>query len=231
MLFRSFDLPTKAGLASSSAYTVGLLRACTTLDKHSIAKLATTWEQDKMNGNVGSQDQYLCAVGGFHLLHFNEHGIRDCPIECEALTELQDWLMLFDTHQYRRASDVVQDQLAQMKKHRSKYEELAKMPQLGLQYLHARQWDLFGTLLADAWTLKRSLAKTISTPEVDDIYQTARHAGAIGGKLLGGGGGGFIVFVVDPLRQDAVRQALNTLTYVPFRFEKEGSVVVYRDER
>ena len=63
-----FDLPTKAGLGSSSAYTVGLLRICTELDKLTIAKLATTWEQDKMNGKVGSQDQYLCSIGGFHLL-------------------------------------------------------------------------------------------------------------------------------------------------------------------
>src|SRR3990167_5676315 len=75
----TFDLPNKSGLGSSSAYTVGLLRVCTDLDKITIAKLATTWEQDKMNGNVGSQDQYLCALGGFHYLKFSEHGVRDIP--------------------------------------------------------------------------------------------------------------------------------------------------------
>ena len=59
----TFDLPNKSGLASSSAYTIGLLRVCSELDKLTIARIATTWEQDKMNGIVGSQDQYLCSVG------------------------------------------------------------------------------------------------------------------------------------------------------------------------
>ena len=85
-----FDLPNKSGLASSSAYTVGLLRVCCSFDNPTLARLATIWEQDKMNGAVGSQDQYLCAVGGFHHLKFSEHGVRDIPIDLEIVKPLEE---------------------------------------------------------------------------------------------------------------------------------------------
>ncbi len=227
--WNTFDLPTKAGLASSSAYTVGLLRVCTELDKQTIAKLATTWEQDKMNGNVGSQDQYLCSVGGCHVLRFNEHGIRDTEIEPKLLTGLQDNLMLFDTHQYRRASDVVANQLEHMKEHENIYLRMAEMADEGLHCIKCSNWTRFGRLFDEAWTLKRQLSDHISTPSIDMIYQNALSAGAIGGKLLGGGGGGFILFFVEPEKQGRVKEALSELTYVPFKFEYEGTQVVHRE--
>lgn len=111
------DLPNKSGLGSSSAYTVGLLRVSTDLDKMAIAKMATKLEVEKMGGNVGYQDQWLCALGGFHYLRFSEQGVRDTIIEPEVVAPLQDYLMLFNTHQYRRASDLIKYQIAEMKDH------------------------------------------------------------------------------------------------------------------
>jgi D-glycero-alpha-D-manno-heptose-7-phosphate kinase len=228
--WHTYDLPNKSGLASSSAYTVGLLRACTELDNRTIARLATTWEFDKMGGNVGSQDQYLCAVGGFHILRFNEHGIRDYPLSQELVAPLQDYLMLFDTHQYRRASDVIASQLENVERNHKTIERMVEMVDEGHSLMQQGKWLEFGSLLDEAWTLKKSLSDTVSTPKIDCIYEKAKSSGAIGGKLLGGGGGGFIVFFVEPDKQEAVKKALDTLTHVPFRFENSGSTVVYRDK-
>ena len=220
-----FDLPTESGLGSSSAYTVGLLRACTDFDKLTIAKLATVWEQDKMGGNVGTQDQYLCSLGGFHLLRFSKHGVRDTVVnEAEPL---QDYLMLFNTHQYRRASMLVSYQLAEMKKHKKLYERMTDMVNDGLNIIKGNRWSDFGSLLDESWQLKKQLSKYITTPMIDAIYDSAMKAGATGGKVLGGCGGGFILFLVEPEKQELLKQSLNELTCVPVKFESEGTEVIY----
>ena len=226
-----FDLPNKSGLASSSAYTVGLLRVCTILDQQTIARLATTWEQDKTNGQVGSQDQYLCAVGGFHHLKFSEHGVRDIPVSQDLVSPLQDWLMLFDTHQYRRNGDIIPSQLKEMEQHEELYKRIAEMPQEGIWRLEEKDYNGFGRILGEAWGLKKQVAPMATTPDIDKIYSIAMASGAVGGKLLGGGGGGFIVFVVESDKQELVKKALSALTYVPFKFEIDGTQVIYKDVR
>ena len=223
------DLPTKSGLASSSAYTVGLLRACSDASRMEIARMAITLEVEKTGGNVGWQDQVLCSLGGFHHLKFSEQGIRDIPVSQEVVRPLEDYLMLFDTHQYRVNGNIIPAQLKEMEQHAELYERMAEMPQEGVILLEAQDYCGFGELLHEAWETKRQLSKTISTQMIDDIYAGARHAGAIGGKLLGGGGGGFIIFLVEPEKQEAVKKILGDLTHVPFHFENEGSKVIYSD--
>ena len=227
--FRTFDLPMKAGLGSSSAYTVGLLRVCTELDDLTISKLATVWEQDKLAGNIGSQDQYLCALGGFHFLRFNEHGVRDSLLAPDVVNPLLPYLMLFNSHQYRLAGDVVAYQLAEMKRHEKLYLRLSDMVSEGVEAIKVGDYGRFGELLHEGWHIKRQLSKRVSTPAIDRIYDAAKQAGAIGGKLLGAGGGGFIIFLAKPESQEAIKRALPELDYVPFRFDYEGAQIIYRD--
>ncbi len=226
-----FDLPNKSGLASSSAYTVGLLRVCSDFDKITISRLATTWEQDKTNGQVGSQDQYLCAIGGFHLLRFSEQGIRDTTINVEVVKPLEQYLMLFDTHQYRRNGDIIPQQMREMERHIEIYKRMTEMPEEGVTLIKTGDWLGFGKLLDQSWQMKKQLSLYISTPEIDTIYESAIKAGAVGGKLLGGGGGGFIVFFVEPDKQESVKSALSDLAYTPFKFEYEGTKVMYADSK
>ena len=228
--WKTFDLPTESGLGSSSAYTVGLLRACTILDKLAIANLATTWEQDKMAGNVGAQDQFLCALGGFHLLRFSRHGLRDQIVPFENTKSLESYLMLFDTHQYRRASTLVAYQMAEMRRHKKLYFRIAEMSDEALKLLLVNDLSGFGLLLDEAWQIKKQLSKYITTPAIDAIYNTAKQAGAKGGKLLGGGGGGFILFFAEPEKHEKIRGMLPDLTYVPFNFENEGTQVILNSD-
>ena len=226
-----WDLPNKSGLASSSAYTVALLRSCSNLTNLEISKMATILEIEKTGGMVGSQDQFLCAMGGFHHLKFSEHGIKDFPITQDIVTPLQDYLMLFDTNQYRRNGDIIPSQLQEMTAHEDIYKHMAEMPGQGVTLLKEKDYQRFGELLGVAWELKKQVAPKATTPQIDSIYEKAIKAGAIGGKLLGGGGGGFIVFVVEPDKQIAVKQALSGLDNHPFKFENEGTKVVYHDNR
>ncbi len=67
---------------------------------------------------------------------------------------------------------------------------------------------------------------------IDDLYERARKAGALGGKLLGAGGGGFVLFFVEPTKRQAVLDALKDFLMVPFEFETNGTHIVhYEPER
>ncbi len=89
----------------------------------------------------------------------------------------------------------------------------------------------FGKLLHDGWMLKKSVANTISNPEIDSTYDTALQNGATGGKILGAGGGGFFLFYAEKANHARLRRALHTLREIPFTFSQEGSTVVFDDRK
>ena len=230
------DLPAKAGLGSSSSFTVGLLHALYGLKGHMPSKVqlandAIYLEQALLKEHVGSQDQVMAAFGGLTRVDFptaKTFHVSPIILEEERLAQLQDHLMLFFTGLSRTASEVAADQVRATP---SKGPELRAMYQMvdeAIRILQGRE-DLaaFGGLLHEGWQLKKSLSARISTPHIDEMYDTARRAGAIGGKLLGAGGGGFLLLFVRPQDQAAVKEALEEFLYVPFRFEHSGSRVIF----
>ncbi|KKN12792.1 hypothetical protein LCGC14_1012910 [marine sediment metagenome] len=214
------DLPMRSGMATSSAYTVGLLKASSHKTNEEIAEIATFWESQKLDGNVGVQDQYLCAKGGFHRLRFFASGIVDEVVDYKWL---EPYLMLVDSGQYRSGSVFSQHQLDRVSKN---LDVLQRIKEMAL--VDYKDYESFGLALNKAWQLKKSLAEDVTTPFTDDIFAKAIKAGAIGGKQLGAGGGGFMIFVVEPDKQDAVRNVLH-LNEIPFKFESKGSEVIYAD--
>jgi D-glycero-alpha-D-manno-heptose-7-phosphate kinase len=136
--------------------------------------------------------------------------------------------MIFYTGITRRAGDILEVQKAETIK---KLEVLRTMKDLCADLIEtlrtSRSLNDFGEILHQGWLLKKSLVQEISNDMINDYYEKARSAGAIGGKLLGAGGGGFLLFYVEPQNQDRVRQALSTLTELPFQFEPQGSKVIY----
>ncbi len=193
-----------------------------------IANLATSWEQDKLGGNIGVQDQYICSVGGFRILKISEAGIRETLIG--NVDWLNNYLMLFNTHQYRMAGKVVASQLKEMKRHQKAYLRMLDMVDESLKIIQDKDFNKFGQLLGEAWELKRQLSKYITTHSIDDIYKKAISSGAIGGKLLGAGGGGFMLFVVPLDKQEQVKQSLVSCEYVPFKFESTGTQIIFEDK-
>ena len=87
-----------------------------------------------------------------------------------------------------------------------------------------------GELLHENWILKKSLASGISNPLIDETYEKAMNAGALGGKLLGAGGAGFMIFYVKSENQDAVRTALGNLREMDFEMDNSGASIVHVDK-
>ncbi|MHB1143134.1 MAG: GHMP family kinase ATP-binding protein [Sulfuricaulis sp.] len=234
------DLPARSGLGSSSSFTVGLLNALSALKGNYIANSdlasqAIHIERDIIKENVGSQDQICAAHGGFNRIEFLRDGsfrVDPVVLRQERLEEFQGHLMLFFTGLSRFASDIAKSKIDNLK---NRAAELQRMTESVHEAIRILQSDApieeIGRLLDQNWKYKRSLSDKVSSPEIDQIYEAAIKAGAIGGKLLGAGGGGFMVFLVKPALQKKVSEALSHLIHVPFRFENNGSrVVLYQPQ-
>jgi D-glycero-alpha-D-manno-heptose-7-phosphate kinase len=232
------DLPARSGMGSSSAFTVGLLHALHALTGHipTVQQLAAESiyvEQELLKEAVGCQDQVLAAHGGFNHIVFDQSGdisVRPMTLPSERISELNSHLMLFFTGVSRTASEIAQSYVQDLESKEREMRAMRDMVQEGISILNGTE-DLqgFGALLHEGWLLKRSLSAKISNDYVEQLYQEARSAGAIGGKLLGAGGGGFMLFFVRPQDQERVRGKLRQLIYVPFRFEFSGSRIIFFD--
>lgn len=234
------DLPARSGLGSSSSFTVGLLNVLMALkgqyiSSHDLASKAIHVEQDIIKENVGSQDQISASYGGFNRIEFLRDGtfrVEPVILRQERTEEFQNHLMLFFTGLSRIASDVAKSKIENIKSRKTELHLMKEMVSEALKILQSPS-DIaeIGKLLDQSWKCKRSLSDKVSTMEIDHIYESAKKAGAIGGKLLGAGGGGFMVFFVKPEFQKKVRETLSHLVHVPFRFENNGSrVVLYQPQ-
>lgn len=230
------DLPARSGLGSSSSFTVGLLNALSALNgfiltKEKLASEAIHIEQNLIKENVGSQDQISAAYGGFNRIDFH----CDDTFTVEPLIFpngkkelLHSHLILFFTGISRFSSEVAQTQISSMQSKEIELNRMYEMVQEGISIIQSPGGNIenFGKLLDEAWKLKRSLSDKISTTFIDNLYETAIKAGAIGGKILGAGGGGFLLLFASPEKHGQITAQLSKLIHVPFRFENSGSRVV-----
>ena len=230
------DLPARSGLGTSSSFAVGMLSAFYALkgkyaDKKKLADEAIYLERVLCGEAGGWQDQIAAAFGGFNRINFNSDGYEVLPviINPERKKQLNDNLLMFFTGFTRFSSDVqkinnitAMDKRTQLKKMYSLVDDAERV----LTDMN-KDLDEFGYLLDVTWKLKRQTGSSISTNSIDALYQRGLDAGALGGKLLGAGGGGFLVFYVQPDKQDSVRFAMKDLMYIPFRFENGGTRVIH----
>lgn len=230
------DLPARSGLGSSSSFVVGMLNSLCALQGRRVTKEWLTQEairieQEVLRENVGSQDQAAAAHGGFNVIHFQQDGaVRVEPLVLPAprKQELNAHLMLFFTGFSRFSSEIAKAQVANIEKKAESLHLMRSMVDEGISILcDGRDIRDFGDLLHAGWLHKRGMSDQVSNASIDALYDKARQAGAIGGKLLGAGGGGFMLLFVPPQQQPAVRSALSDLIYVPFKFENSGSHVIY----
>ena len=232
------DLPARTGLGTSSATTVGLLNA---LHGHrglmasptQLAEEAVHVEQDLLKELVGTQDQYATAFGGFRHLKFGVDGtVTADPVILPPgrQQELEASLLLFYSGVQRNAAIVLEEQI-QKTSDGALNNQLRGMRQQvrdGLSILcSGSPLSEFGRLLDETWQTKRTLSSEVSNEWIDGIYDRARRAGALGGKLLGAGGGGFLLLYAEPDGMASVRRALDDLHEVRFRFEGSGSRVIF----
>lgn len=230
------DLPARSGLGTSSSFAVGMLNAFYALkgkyaDKKKLADEAIYLERKLCQEMGGWQDQIAAAYGGLNRINFNADGYEVKPIiiSPETKKRLNNNLLMFFTG-FTRFSSEVQKQNAMGKENKVvQLREMLSLVDDAEQILTDKNTDLdeFGKLLDHTWRLKRQTGSAVSTENIDLLYEKGIKAGALGGKLLGAGGGGFLVFYVQPEQQEAVKQAMNNLMYIPFEFEDGGTRVIH----
>ena len=233
------DLPSRSGMGSSSAFSVGLLKALYCLKNQKIgreqlANEAIYVEQHKIGESVGSQDQVNAAYGGFNNIQFRDDGtIGVIPVDVsdKRKKELNDQLMLFYTGIMRTAETVSSTYATNTVKKTAQLKRIYQIVYEAIETIVSQDsLDGVGRLLHESWVEKRKLSDMVSNTRVEDIYQSALKSGALGGKLCGAGGGGMMLLYVPRKHQSSVRSALSSLLYVPFRFSKTGSQIIFSNK-
>lgn len=230
------DLPARTGLGTSSTFAVGMLNAFCALkgkmmSKAQLAQEAIHVERDILQEHGGWQDQVAAAFGGFNRIDFKDNQFKVSPIVIhpDRKGQLDKNLMLFYTGVTRFSSEVQKDTFAKPEDKKAQLKEMLSLVDDAQAILEDKNADLndFGRMLDHTWKLKRGTGSKVSNGSIDELYERGIKAGALGGKLLGAGGGGFLLFYVEPDKQQNVIKALDDLMHVPFNFENEGTSIVY----
>jgi D-glycero-alpha-D-manno-heptose-7-phosphate kinase len=233
------DLPGRTGLGTSSSFTVGLLHALheirsdNNITPAKLAAEAILIERERVGDIGGHQDQYAAAHGG--LLRIDYQGtkasIRRPAVSAKRMAHFRQHLQLFFMGTERTSDTILQDQKKRTALNMPSLARMAEMADLAHSILeHGTNLMEFGELLNEAWRLKKSLANGISNAAIDQAYDAARKAGALGGKLLGAGGCGFILLFAPPEKHAKIRAQLGHLMEVPFNFSAEGSRIIFKDQ-
>lgn len=229
------DVPPNSGLGSSSTFTVALLNALHTykhefVSSEQLAEEACRIEIDILKEPIGKQDQYIAAYGGVTAFTFNKDGsveVERVAIRPEVLDELQSNLLIFYSGVERAAASVLSQQGQNIRSNQGQaVERMHRIKELGYEtrrILERGDIDTYGELLHEHWTNKKKLASNMSDPAIDEHYEAARAAGAIGGKLMGAGGGGFFMFYTAPADRRRVYAALTARGLRPLRFQFDTS--------
>ena len=234
------DIPSEgSGLGSSSTVTVGGLHAMYAylgemVPAERLAREACEIEIEILKRPIGIQDQYIAAYGGLRFFEFLPNGqvtAEKINLSTDARRVLNNNFMLFFTGISRDSSSILKEQVNNHKDRLSELRELKDMACEARSAIETENFDTLGVLLHQSWVLKKRLAGTISNGLINDLYETARSAGAIGGKIAGAGGGGFLLLHVPIERQNRVRIALHGLQELPFRLEADGTKVIFNYRR
>ena len=234
------DIPSEgSGLGSSSTVTVGALHAMYTylgemVSAERLAREACGIEISTLKKPIGIQDQYIAAYGGLCFFEFRsdgEVGVEKIHISPESHRMLNDNFLLFFTGVSRKADTVLKDQKNNIKDRLVELREIKQMAHQARKDIESGDFDSFGNLLNQSWELKKRLSQAVSNGGINDLYESARRAGAVGGKITGAGGGGFLLLYVPYERQRTVRKALSGLQELPFRLEEDGTKVIFNYRR
>lgn len=233
------DIPAGTGLGSSGSFCTALLKALYAhrrqlLHPSELAALACEIEIDRLGEPVGKQDQYIAAYGGVTCFTFNpDNTVRACPLRAriDSLHTLEDNMLLFFTGFSRTAGSILSHQKERTEQSDGEMlQNLHYVKELGFQSQRALEIGntaLFGELMHEQWEHKKRRSSGMSNSQIDEWYELGRKNGAIGGKLVGAGGGGFLLFYTEDHRKLRVAMAKAGLEEVRFRFDFEGTKVLF----
>lgn len=233
--FLHSDAPPGSGLGSSSTLVVALIGLFNhwqhfPLNNYEIADLAYQIERIDLGIKGGKQDQYAATFGGFNFIEFYKDATVVNPLRVtpDVLNELQYSLLLCYTGKTRLSARIIDTQVeGYVQGKEDVLHAMAELKQIAIALKNAllqNRLDDFGALLHEAWMNKKRMASQISTPYIDELYETARRAGALGGKITGAGGGGYMFFYCQFDKKHVVAEQLERqgAQVVDFNFDYYG---------
>jgi D-glycero-alpha-D-manno-heptose-7-phosphate kinase len=171
------------------------------LGEYDIAHYAFDIERKRLNLAGGKQDQYAATFGGVNFMEFYAEDkviVNPLRIKQQYLFELENNLLLYYTSTSRESARIIEQQSQNViEKKESSIEamhQLKEQAQRMKEALLKGKLNEFGDILDYGHQQKRKMAEGITNPLMDEMYETAREAGASGGKISGAGGGGFMIF-------------------------------------
>jgi len=230
------DIPsTGSGLGSSSSVTVGLLNALYAyrgelVTAERLARETCDIEINTLEKPIGKQDQYIAAYGGVRFFRFKSNEdvvVEQINLDNSRKRTFGSNLLLFFTGKTRSAAKILDEQKENTA---YKMESLRRMKHHAAEIrncIHSNQFSHVGKIMAESWEDKKRLASQISNGDIDEMYNRAIQAGAIGGKISGAGGGGFLLLYCLRENQNKVREALKEFREFPFFLEKYGSKIIF----
>ena len=207
------DLPAGSGLGSSSAFTVGLLKAIYSLmgikkNNIQIAKDACEIEIERIKKPIGKQDQYACSLGNVNLIKYYSSGIVSFKQSLNArnfinkilsnsiliwtgITRKSDTILKKQNNDIKKGI-IEQDMLKVKKICETFYSEVCNYNGTNFKYLNS----LFIDSLNKSWMIKQSTNKDMTNTKIDKMIKISKsllNNNNIGIKLLGAGAGGFVL--------------------------------------
>jgi D-glycero-alpha-D-manno-heptose-7-phosphate kinase len=238
-IFLASEVPPGTGLGSSGAVTVALVKALATSqgrsdDEASVAEIACEVDIDQLEQPVGKQDQYAAAFGGINLFEFKGDSVHVRPVELplQLTLALERRVLLFFTGTARHSASILSVQQSNISDRNedtlTALHEIKALAYEAEELLLAGQLDEFGCLLDRAWEAKKRASQASTNPEIDRLYEIARSAGALGGKIAGAGGGGFLMVYAKEGQQQEITSRLEDegLLSMNFGFESRGATVL-----
>lgn len=235
------DIPAGTGLGSSSSFTVALLKLLyaykgKSVSAYKVAKEACEIEIEKLGNPIGKQDQFAAAFGGLRYYEFEPGGfvkVEPIIMKRECFHKIENSCMMFFTGAMHDANKILGEETKNLATQNEKINatlELCRMTRELREKFERNNVDALGEALARGWEIKRTLARGVSNPMIDEYYARGIAAGASGGKLLGAGGGGFLLFYVpEEENKKKVREALSDLRELPFELDNAGVSIIFTE--
>ncbi|MDK2922259.1 MAG: D-glycero-alpha-D-manno-heptose-7-phosphate kinase [Desulfonauticus sp.] len=230
------DAPPGSGLGSSSTLVVAIIGAFAEwlklpLGEYDIAHLAYEIERKDLEMAGGKQDQYAATFGGFNFMEFYDNDkviVNPLRIKQEIINELQFSILLYYTGTSRLSSKIIEAQVKNVKiKKEKSVEAMHKLKEQAIlmkESLLKGKLNEIGEILDFGWQYKKQMAEGITNPVIEEIYETARKAGSLGGKISGAGGGGFMILYCPENTRYKVIEALQKFggEFRRYQFTKYG---------
>jgi D-glycero-alpha-D-manno-heptose-7-phosphate kinase len=229
------DIPASGtGLGSSSSFTVGLLKALYSYQSvkksnEDLAREACIIEIDKCAEPIGKQDQYAAACGGINVFRFLPNGevvIEPCLVSPKRTATFNDNILMVYTGQTRSASELLRVQSRALKEDAARRQSMIRMVELVDDFKHELvdgNLENIGDILDENWRIKSQLSGDSAFTWINDAYDAAIKAGALGGKILGAGNGGFFIFYSPKERHENIMKSLPGFERFDFSFENLGT--------